>query len=113
MGNLSSRNKGYGFFFDDSPPQCHSTLVVMHIEHTCTGQTRLYNAKAPTIPATIMAPAFLAMFATAAPVETTVEAVAVAWNVAVALGTTVFERTALVEAVDQLDAVTLPEAERL
>jgi hypothetical protein len=57
-----------------------------------------------------MAPAFLAMFATAAPVETIVEAVGVAWNVAVALGTTVFERTALVEAVDQVTAVMLPEA---
>jgi hypothetical protein len=57
-----------------------------------------------------MAPAFLAMFATAAPVETRVEAVGVAWNVAVALGTTVFERTALVEAVAQLTAVMLPEA---
>ena len=54
-----------------------------------------------------MAPTFLAMFATAAPVETMVEAVGVAWNVAVALGTTVFERMALVEAVDQL---VLPEA---
>jgi hypothetical protein len=56
-----------------------------------------------------MAPAFLAMFATAAPVETMVEAVGVAWNVAVALGTTVLERMAL-EAVDQLTAVMLPEA---
>src|ERR1700756_2660836 len=97
-------------FFDETPHQCHSTLVVKHINHTCTGQTRLYNAKAPTIPATIIAPAFLAMFATAAPVETAVEGVVVAWNVAVALGTTVFERTALVEAVDQLNAVMLPEA---
>jgi hypothetical protein len=52
-----------------------------------------------------MAPTFLAMFATAAPVETMVEAVGVAWNVAVALGTTVFERMALA-VVDQL----LPEA---
>jgi hypothetical protein len=57
-----------------------------------------------------MAPAFLAMFAIAAPVETMVEAVGVASNVAVALGTTVFERTALVEAVAQLTAVVLPEA---
>lgn len=57
-----------------------------------------------------MAPAFLAMFATAAPVETMVEAVGVAWNVAVALGITVLERMALVEAVDQLTAVMLPEA---
>ena len=57
-----------------------------------------------------MAPAFLAMFATAAPVETAVEGVVVAWNVAVALGTTVFERTAPVEVVDQLNAVMLPEA---
>jgi hypothetical protein len=57
-----------------------------------------------------MAPTFLAMFATAAPVETMVEAVGVAWNVAVALGITVFERTALVEAVDQVTAVMLPEA---
>ena len=56
-----------------------------------------------------MAPTFLAMFATAAPVETMVEAVGVAWNVAVALGTTVFERMALV-VVDQLTAVMLPEA---
>ena len=63
-----------------------------------------YNAKAPTIPATIMAPTFLAMFATAAPVETMVEVVGVAWNVAVALGTTVFERMALV------DQLVLPEA---
>jgi hypothetical protein len=82
----------------------------MHIKHTCTGKTWLYNTKTPTIPATIMAPAFLAMFATAAPVETIVEAVGVAWNVAVALGTTVFERTALVEAIAQLDALPLPEA---
>jgi len=57
-----------------------------------------------------MAPAFLAMFATAAPVEAMVEGVVVAWYVAVALGTTVFERTALVEVVDQLKAVMLPEA---
>jgi hypothetical protein len=56
-----------------------------------------------------MAPTFLAMFATAAPVETMVEAVGVAWNVAVALGTTVFERMALA-VVDQLTAVMLPEA---
>lgn len=39
-----------------------------------------------------------------------VEAVGVAWNVAVALGTTMFERMALVEAVDQL---VLPEAVRI
>ena len=39
-----------------------------------------------------------------------VEGVVVAWYVAVALGTTVFERTALVEVVDQLKAVMLPEA---
>jgi hypothetical protein len=57
-----------------------------------------------------MAPAFLAMFATAAPVETMVEEVGVAWNVAVALGITVFERTALVEVVAQVNAVMLPEA---
>ena len=38
-----------------------------------------------------------------------VEAVGVAWNVAVALGTTVFERMALA-VVDQLTAVILPEA---
>jgi hypothetical protein len=50
------------------------------------------------------------MFATAAPVETRFEAVGVAWNVAVALGTTVFERMALVEAIAQLDAVALPDA---
>lgn len=51
-----------------------------------------------------IAPTFLAAFATAAPVETSVEAVGVAWNVAVALGTTVFERTAtLLEAYIKLE----------
>ena len=61
----------------------------------------LYNAKAPTTPATTIAPRFLATFATAAPVLTAVEAVGVAWNVTVALGTTLFERTTmLVEVTD-------------
>ena len=100
-------------FFDKTPNSAMAYLLLCILNTHVQGQTRLYNANAPTIPATIMAPAFLAMFATAAPVETTVEAVGVAWNVAVALGTTMFERTALVEAIDQLDAVTLLEAESI
>ena len=64
-----------------------------------------YSANTPMTPAITIAPTFSATFATAAPVDTPVGALGVAWKVTLALGMTLFERTTAL--VDE-DIVTKP-----
>ena len=79
----------------------HTALASMDtIQNFSAYHPMSYSAKAPTTPAITITPTFFATFATAAPVLTTVEAVGDAWKVAVALGTTLFERTTTLVEVD-------------
>lgn len=55
-----------------------------------------------------IAPTFFAMLATAAPVEIAVEAVGDAWNVTVALGTTLLDKTTMLAEADiKLDGTVM------